>query len=149
MIFQLLKWLKTSVASGLLLVTFVLYYSAAKDFKHLKYRDDVITYDKKKQECVPPHVCEGIDISTIPYIFEHVRPEFLNSERKHFFDMKQTRSCLKGKKITFLGDSLIEEMLFDLATLLSGVAKSKELLNDLVVSLTRQILVLLTNNTNT
>ena len=87
--------------------------------------------------CVPTAACRGIDYDTIPYISDHVHENILEYVGK-FYDTRKTRACLAGKRLLLLGDSVMEEVNFDLAILLSGVAKSKDKLSYFVRDATSQ-----------
>ena len=68
----------------------------------------------------PSEVCHNLDINTIPYILGHVSPGFVTDRKHSLYDQAKTRHCLRGKNILILGDSVSEEMTFDLATLISS-----------------------------
>lgn len=100
------------------------------DYEQLKRRDDVINIGKTTdngvthRKCTPEAVCKGINIDTIPYMGEHVLGRFID-EYGMLFDEKRTKKCLAGHNILILGDSVIEEFVFDLAILMSGIAKKE------------------------
>lgn len=89
-------------------------------FPHL---DNVLNHDPTgNTQCFPAWVCQGIDITQIPYLFDHMNPAFVNPNDNNLFDTKKTQACLNNKRILVLGDSVLEELVLDIATLLSGVA---------------------------
>ena len=65
------------------------------------------------------------DIHSVPYVTEHVLHDFVKDTGK-IYDQVRTQQCLGGHKVLVLGDSVIEEFVFDLAILLSGVAKYRD-----------------------
>ena len=83
-------------------------------------------------DCDPSYACDGINIKEIPYIFEHVDNNFVNQKRNNLFDQKKTTKCLAGKRLLILGDSVLEELMLDLAMLMSGVAATKVELDSFV-----------------
>lgn len=84
--------------------------------KCLDYRDDVL----HKKDFINVNTA----ISTIPYIIDHASPDFVKAYGP-LYDQKRTENCLRGHNILLFGDSLTEELVFDLAILLSGVSKNK------------------------
>ena len=84
----------------------------------------IISDKHSTTRCNPVEACARIDITTIPYIFEHVSPSFARDNG--WWDMKRTRDCLARKRILLLGDSTMGEMFHDLAILLSGAAASQD-----------------------
>ena len=74
-------------------------------------------------ECRPKGACAGIDITTIPYVVNHVLSRF--SRDFKLFDSRKVGKCLNGMRIVLLGDDSMAETFHDLAILLSGVGKSK------------------------
>ena len=91
-------------------------------FPHL---DNVLNRETSgPSACIPSYVCKDVDIFQIPYLFEHMNPSFVNPQRNNLFDTKRTQMCLNNKRILVLGDSVLEEFVLDLATLLSGVASN-------------------------
>ena len=99
-------------------------------FPHL---DNVLNHDLSgNTQCVPSWVCEGIDITQIPYLFDHMNPAFVNPNSNNLFDTKKTQSCLNNKRILVLGDSVLEELVLDIATLLSGVASVPQELDSFI-----------------
>lgn len=53
-------------------------------------------------------------------------------EHGKLFDKHRTEECLTGHHILFLGDSLMEELVFDLTILLSGVARKESDLDNFI-----------------
>ena len=99
-------------------------------FPHL---DNVLNHDLTgSTQCVPSWACEGIDISQIPYLFDHMNPAFVNPNSNNLFDTKKTQRCLNNKRILVLGDSVLEELVLDIATLLSGVASVPQELDSFI-----------------
>ena len=74
----------------------------------------------------------GITINEIPYLFEHVYARFIHPELDNIFDMKRTLSCLQNKRILVLGDSVLEEFIIDLGTLLSGIGNNQQELDNFI-----------------
>ena len=60
-------------------------------------------------------------------------PEFVTHRKHSLYDTEKIRKCLKGKNILVLGDSVSEEMVFDMATLISGIGKYHEDFNDVII----------------
>ena len=88
------------------------------------------------EETVPPvihyHKYKGADdITTVPYLDGEVLQSFL-MDYGTFFDMKRTQKCLAGKKIAVFGDSTIEDFVYDLALILSGISRNKKIMNDFI-----------------
>ena len=99
-------------------------------FPHL---DNVLNHDPTgSAQCVPAWACQGVDISQIPYLFDHMNPAFVNPYSNNLFDTKKTQTCLHNKRILVLGDSVLEELILDLATLLSGVASVPQELDSFI-----------------
>ena len=90
-------------------------------YDHLPHRDDVIYW--KDGYCHPKEACQGVDIRTIPYILEHVTPAFVTFRNHKLYDQARTETCLRDRNILILGDSVSEELVFDIGTLLSGIGK--------------------------
>ena len=61
----------------------------------------------------------------------HVTPLFIIEHGK-LFDKHRTEECLQGQHILFLGDSVMEELVFDLAILLSGVSRKESDLDNFI-----------------
>lgn len=86
-----------------------------------------IRYDSRsKTLCEPESACKGIDIMTIPFIFDHVSERFINTQ--HLYDTTAVNKCLKNKRLTLLGDTTMTEVANDLAVLMSGLAADKNTL---------------------
>lgn len=100
-------------------------------YANLPFREDVI--NERTGGCVPSEVCHNLDINTIPYILGHVSPGFVTDRKHSLYDQAKTRHCLRGKNILILGDSVSEEMTFDLATLISGVGRYHEDFNEVII----------------
>ena len=81
----------------------------------LDYREDVL----HKKDFVDASTA----ISTVPYILDHTSPDFVKAYGP-LYDQKRTENCLKGHNVLLFGDSLTEELVFDLAILLSGISKN-------------------------
>jgi hypothetical protein len=95
-----------------------------------------ITYDKKSSTlCDPKSACEGINITQIPFILDHVSEKFAKTQE--FYDTDGTSSCLRNKRLVLLGDSTMIEFANDLAILLSGIASDSEALEKYLFRTTR------------
>ena len=57
--------------------------------------------------CNPTYACQGINIFEIPYIFDHVSSNFVNTNFNNLFDMRKTQTCFANKRILVLGDSVL------------------------------------------
>jgi hypothetical protein len=80
-----------------------------------------IEYNKQSStNCDPSSACKGIDIRSIPFIFNHVTENFVKTQ--DFYDTDAVSSCLKNKRIVLLGDSTMIELANDMTILLSGLA---------------------------
>ena len=84
----------------------------------------IISDTHSRTRCNPPEACAGVDVTTIPYIFEHVSPAF--AKDNGWWDTKRARDCLQKKRVLLLGDSTMGEMFHDLAILLSSAAASQD-----------------------
>ena len=81
------------------------------------------SYDKQTASCKPTWPCKFIDIDTIPYLVNHISLSFLE-DHGNLYDQLKTQQCLSNHKILMLGDSQMEELMFDLVILLGGIGKS-------------------------
>ena len=63
--------------------------------------------------------CHGVDIKTTQFILEHVNPAFITERRHKLYDQIRAQTCLKDHRVLMLGDSVSEELVFDIGTLLS------------------------------
>ena len=109
----------------------------------LEHRPDVLDIGPPKSGeveswCEPKIVCKGIDANTIPYMDSHTAKNFAQTELGKFYDTTKVRNCFAGKRILMFGDSVMEEMVFDIAILLSGVAKNRYQLDKFVLEGTSQ-----------
>ena len=95
-----------------------------KDILEWDESDAYIRYDSEsKTLCNPVNACKGIDIKTIPFMFDHVSERFTNTQ--NLYDTTAANKCLKNKRITLLGDTTMTEVANDMAVLMSGIASEK------------------------
>lgn len=95
-----------------------------KDILEWDESDAYIRYDSEsKTLCNPVNACKGIDIKTIPFMFDHVSERFTNTQ--NLYDTTAVNKCLKNKRITLLGDTTMTEVANDMAVLMSGIASEK------------------------
>ena len=71
------------------------------------------------------------DVHTIPYLDGEVLQSFL-MDYGMLFDMARTRDCLAGKRVAVFGDSTIEDFVYDLALLLSGISRNKKIMDKFI-----------------
>ena len=102
---------------------------AERGLEHL-YNLTIVHNKHSKTRCSPTFACEDINALDIPYLFEHVSPDFAKDNHGGLYDMEKTRKCLKRKRVLLLGDSTMSETFHDLSILLSGAANSLDTKRD-------------------
>ena len=99
------------------------------DYSKIPKIDGVLELDKNG-ECIPKLACYGTDITTIPYMVNHVSWTFM--QKYELYDSRKLRYCLKGKRVVLLGDSTMGETFHDFSIVLSGIGKVRSDLDEYI-----------------